>query len=98
MTRKEYDEKITALEPLSEEQRKEVTCALLGHSHITTGFLGYVYCARCGEKLGDMFAGFTTILWKCESITTVQPVEKIMLNWGGKTRYLLPIHFLNKNK
>ena len=58
MTRKEYDEKIAALEPLSEEQRKEVTCALLGHSHITTGFLGYVYCASCGEKLGDMFAGF----------------------------------------
>ena len=58
MTRKEYEEKIAALEPLSEEQRKEVSCARLGHSHITTGFLGYVYCARCGEKLGDMFAGF----------------------------------------
>ena len=55
MTRKEYDEKIAALEPLSEEQRKEVTCALLGHSHITTGFLGYVYCARCGEKLAGFY-------------------------------------------
>ena len=36
MTRKEYEKKIAALEPLDEERRKSVTCALLGHSHITT--------------------------------------------------------------
>lgn len=30
MTRKEYEKKIAALEPLDEERRKSVTCALLG--------------------------------------------------------------------
>ena len=57
MTREEYEAKIASLEPLTEEQRKNITCALLGHSHITTGFLGYVYCARCGEQIGDALAG-----------------------------------------
>lgn len=47
MTRKEYEKKIAALEPLDNEKRKRVTCSLLGHSHITTGCFGYVYCARC---------------------------------------------------
>ena len=54
MTRKEYEKKIAALEPLDEERRKSVTCALLGHSHITTGCFGYVYCARCGEQIEDV--------------------------------------------
>lgn len=57
MTEKEYDAKIEALEPLTDVQRKDVTCALLGHSSITTGFFGYVYCARCGEQVGDTLGG-----------------------------------------
>ena len=57
MTRKEYEKKIAALEPLDEERRKSVTCALLGHSHITTGCFGSVYCARCGEQIGDVLGG-----------------------------------------
>jgi hypothetical protein len=57
MTREEYDTKISAMEPLTEEQRKSITCTLLGHSHITTGFFGYVYCARCGELVGDCLGG-----------------------------------------
>lgn len=46
MTREEYEKKIAALEPLDDEKRKSVTCALLGHSHITTGCFGYVYCLQ----------------------------------------------------
>lgn len=57
MTKEEYEKKIAALEPLDDEKRKSVTCALLGHSHITTGFFGYVYCARCGEQIGDVLGG-----------------------------------------
>ncbi|MBM6792166.1 hypothetical protein H7U40_18125 [Flavonifractor plautii] len=57
MTRKEYEKKIAALEPLDNEKRKRVTCSLLGHSHITTGCFGYVYCARCGEQIGDVLGG-----------------------------------------
>ena len=64
MTRKEYEKKIAALEPLDEERRKSVTCALLGHSHITTGCFGYVYCARCENKLGMFWAAVSMIRWK----------------------------------
>ena len=57
MKKEEYEKKMAALEPLTEDQRKKVTCALLGHSHITEGFFGYVYCARCGAYLGDNLGG-----------------------------------------
>ena len=57
MTKAEYTAKIAAMEPLTDEERKNVTCALLGQSHITTGCWGYVYCARCGEQLGDSLGG-----------------------------------------
>lgn len=53
MTIEEYNAKIMGLEPLTDEQRKSITCSLLGHSHITTGCWGYVYCARCGAQVGD---------------------------------------------
>lgn len=35
------------------EKIKKITCALFGHSRICTTCLGYRYCARCGEQLGD---------------------------------------------
>lgn len=57
MTQKEYEAKIAALEPLDDQKRREITCTLLGHSHITTGCWGYVYCARCGEQIGDALGG-----------------------------------------
>lgn len=57
MTREEYDAKIAALEPLTDEQRRKVTCSLIGHSHITMGCFGYVCCARCGEQIGDTLGG-----------------------------------------
>lgn len=58
MTIEEYKAKIAALEPLTDEQRKHVTCSLLGHSHIVTGCIGYIYCARCGEQVGDQLGGY----------------------------------------
>lgn len=58
MTRDEYNAKMAALEPLTEEQRKSITCSLLGHSHITTEFFGYISCARCGKQIGDMLGGY----------------------------------------
>ena len=57
MTKKEYEAKMAALEPLEDGQRKSITCSILGHSHITTGYFGYVYCARCGEEVGDQLLG-----------------------------------------
>jgi len=57
MTHKEYKEKIAAREPLTDDQRKSITCSLLSHSHITTECFGYVYCSRCGEQIGDMLGG-----------------------------------------
>jgi hypothetical protein len=40
-----------------EEQKKEMTCALIGHSRIQSYFFGYYNCGRCGDQLGDSWAG-----------------------------------------
>lgn len=61
MTEQEYEAKIKALEPLDDDTRKAVTCALVGHSAIVTTFFGYIYCARCGEQLGDMLGGCASL-------------------------------------
>jgi hypothetical protein len=34
-----------------------MVCALVGHSRIVTGCMGYVYCARCEAQVGDQLAG-----------------------------------------
>lgn len=58
ITEEEYHAKIAALGPMDNEQRKAVTCALLGHSRIVTNFFGRISCARCGEMVGDQLGGF----------------------------------------
>lgn len=54
---KELFEKLELLGITDEEQRKEITCSLIGHSKIQTTFLGYYYCTRCGEQVGDSLGG-----------------------------------------
>ena len=91
MTKKEYEAKMAALEPLEDEQRKSITCSLLGHSHITTGYFGYVYCARCGEQVGDYFLrGYYDPLEinSIQSLTREEdPAWKLntIKNWNTKT-------------
>lgn len=57
-TQEELLEKLNMLEIEDEQQKKEVTCALIGHSRIQTFCFGYFYCARCGEQLGDSLGGY----------------------------------------
>jgi len=53
----ELEAKLVLLEPLTDAQRKAVTCSLIGHSRIQTACFGYFNCARCGEQLGDSLGG-----------------------------------------
>lgn len=46
-------EKLDLLGITDEEQKKKLTCSLIGHSKIQTTFFGYYYCARCEEQVGD---------------------------------------------
>ena len=39
------------------EKIKKITCALIGHSKICESCLGYRYCGRCGDQLGDNLGG-----------------------------------------
>ena len=50
--------KLALLEPISDEQRKEAACSLIGHSRIITQFFGYIYCARCSAQIGDSLGGY----------------------------------------
>ena len=65
MTREEYEKKIAALEPLDDEKRKSVTCALLGHSHITTQVASGMSTVHGAEnKLGMFWAAVSMTHWK----------------------------------
>jgi hypothetical protein len=52
-TEEELMQRLEALGDITEEQRKEAVCVLLGHSMVHTFFFGYHYCARCGDQVGD---------------------------------------------
>ena len=56
-TKKELESKLEALGDISLEQKKEVVCALVGHSNIEEYCFGYVSCSRCGTQIGDTLAG-----------------------------------------
>ncbi|MNJ68546.1 hypothetical protein D3C77_648020 [compost metagenome] len=57
MTELELQAKLEALGPLTDEQRNEIVCSLVGHSLIQTYCFGYYNCARCGEQMGDSLMG-----------------------------------------
>lgn len=57
LTEQELMQKLAALGDITEEQRNEVVCALIGHSRIQTFCFGYYNCARCGAQMGDNLAG-----------------------------------------
>ncbi len=44
-----------------EEKARAIFCVLFGHSRIQTSCLGYWYCGRCGQQLGDTLASVYTI-------------------------------------
>ena len=39
------------------ERLKGTFCVWFGHSKIVTMCFGYVYCARCGDQIGDRLGG-----------------------------------------
>lgn len=57
MTKKELIAKISAIEPITEQQKKELVCTLIGHSNIITTYFGYIYCGRCNAQIGDSLGG-----------------------------------------
>jgi hypothetical protein len=57
ITKKDLVNKLKGLGDITEEQKRAVTCALIGHSNIMTLCFGYHSCARCGEQVGDSLAG-----------------------------------------
>ena len=50
MNQKELSQRIKGLRG---NARKQAICGLVGHSHLTTFFFGYHYCARCEDQIGD---------------------------------------------
>lgn len=58
MTQAEIERRI---EGLDEETQKRMVCALAGHSRIVETCFGYIHCARCGDHIGDMLGGASTV-------------------------------------
>ena len=58
MTEEELQAKIAALDlPEGDPRIKGIVCQLIGHSRIVEMCFGYVYCARCGDEIGDKLLG-----------------------------------------
>ena len=87
MTKKELLEKIQALGPISDQQRNEIVCSLIGHSLIVTQCFGYVNCARCGAQVGDkLISGYSNApkaVFVGHSCSTCQENYK-KLTWQDK--------------
>lgn len=64
MTKTELEKKIKGLGKITDQQKKEAACVLIGHSKIQTACFGYFNCGRCGDQLGDSlgssYSGATT--------------------------------------
>lgn len=56
MTQEQLQSILAAAGDISEEQKKAMVCALVGHSRIQTRCFGYYYCARCSAQVGDTLA------------------------------------------
>lgn len=86
MTRAELRRKLKALGPLDKDTRNTVTCALIGHSGIHTGCMGYFYCGRCGTQVGDSlmgsYNGKDTVIIEHDCSTCRKNYEK--LTWRDK--------------
>ena len=57
MNQDELLAKLDGLGEITDVQRNDIACALIGHSHILTHSFGYWYCARCGAQVGDSIGG-----------------------------------------
>lgn len=42
---------------VSLEKRRKIFCVTHRHSNVITSCFGYIYCARCGQQIGDTLAG-----------------------------------------
>ena len=60
MTKKELLKKLKLLDLKDGGQIKHIVCTLIGHSNIETICIGYHYCGRCGNQVGDTLAGAYT--------------------------------------
>ena len=47
MERNELEQKLEGLTPLEPEQRKAITCVLIGHSRLVAQIGPLLFCARC---------------------------------------------------
>lgn len=54
ITLEQLKKKLKALGEITDEQRNEIICSIVGHSRIKDTFFGYFNCARCGQQLGDI--------------------------------------------
>lgn len=58
MKLKELKQKVELIPGLTDKQKAEIACTLVGHSSVVNSCFGEVSCARCGTVVGDCLLGF----------------------------------------
>ena len=72
---------------------KAIFCVLFGHSKIVKQCLGYIYCARCGDQLGDRWGGSFSLI---SSVIVGHNCPQCEENWKEltwKDKFLTPNPF-----
>lgn len=60
---------------VTKKQEREIYCIKHGHAKFVTTFLGYVYCGRCGQQIGDTLCSinnYMVIGHKCETYDKIR--------------------------
>lgn len=57
LTRPQLMAKLKLLDLKDKTTRNEIVCSLIGHSRISSFFMGYRHCGRCEALLGDSLGG-----------------------------------------
>ena len=93
MTKSELQRKLKALGKLPDATKREIVCALIGHSRIQRICFGYVNCARCDAQVGDTVGGAYDLK---ESVLVGHDCETCRANCAKmdwRHKYLVPDPF-----
>lgn len=98
-TKRELLRKLAALGDISEQQKKNIVCSLIGHSRIQTCCFGYYTCGRCDAQVGDSLGSIypdaermVIIGHKCETC------QKNYAECTWKDKFMCPDPFAEESK
>lgn len=96
LTKKALLEKLKLLDLQDEGTKKDVVCALVGHSDIIDVCFGEVTCGRCGEIVGDTLMGMYSLKEKVIMGHDCKVCRKNFKKLTWRDKFMAPDPFAEK--